>query len=50
VVISNIIAFAALFVVGYTWAKHTNIRETLFGIVLVTMGAFIVGISLVLGG
>ena len=50
VIFSNIIAFAALFLVGYTWAKHTNIRKTLFGVVLVTMGAAIVGISLVLGG
>jgi VIT1/CCC1 family predicted Fe2+/Mn2+ transporter len=50
VLISNIVAFAALFVVGFTWAKHTNIRKALFGIVLVTLGVAIVGISLVLGG
>jgi hypothetical protein len=50
VLISNIVAFVALFVVGFTWAKHTNIRKALFGIVLVTLGVAIVGISLVLGG
>ena len=50
VVVSNIVAFIVLFVVGYTWAKHTNIRKTMFGILLVTLGAAIVGISLVLGG
>ncbi len=50
VVMSNIIAFLVLFIVGYTWAKHTNIRKTLFGITLVTLGAAIVGISVVLGG
>ncbi len=50
VVVSNIVAFIVLFIVGYIWAKHTNIRKTLFGITLVTLGAAIVGISLVLGG
>lgn len=50
VLVSNLVAFAALFVVGYTWAKHTNIRKTLFGVTLVTLGVAIVGISLVLGG
>jgi VIT1/CCC1 family predicted Fe2+/Mn2+ transporter len=50
VLISNIVAFIALFVVGYIWARHTNIRKTLFGIVLVTLGVAIVGISLILGG
>jgi hypothetical protein len=50
VIVSNIVAFAVLFIVGYTWAKHTNIRKTLFGIVLVSMGVVIVGISVVLGG
>jgi VIT1/CCC1 family predicted Fe2+/Mn2+ transporter len=50
VLVSNVVAFIALFAVGYIWAKHTNIRKTLFGIVLVTLGAAIVGISLVLGG
>ncbi len=50
VVVSNIVAFSALFVVGYTWAKHTSIRNTVFGLMLVMVGAVIVGISLVLGG
>ncbi|HEY3420263.1 MAG TPA: hypothetical protein VGK23_06895 [Methanomassiliicoccales archaeon] len=50
VLVSNIVAFIALFVVGYIWAKHTNIRKTLFGIILVTLGVAIVGISLILGG
>ncbi|MGD0819098.1 MAG: hypothetical protein ABR986_11995 [Methanomassiliicoccales archaeon] len=50
VLVSNVLAFIVLFAVGYTWAKHTNIRKTLFGIVLVALGAAIVGISLVLGG
>ena len=50
VLASNIVAFVVLFVVGYTWAKHTNIRKTMFGILLVTLGVVIVGISLVLGG
>jgi VIT1/CCC1 family predicted Fe2+/Mn2+ transporter len=50
VVISNIVAFVSLFIVGYTWAKHTYIKKTLFGIVLVALGVAIVGISLVFGG
>ena len=50
VVASNIVAFAVLFIVGYTWARHTNIRRTMFGAALVVMGAAIVGISLILGG
>lgn len=50
VLASNIVAFVALFVVGFIWAKHTNIRKALFGLVLVTLGVAIVGISLVLGG
>ena len=50
VLASNIVAFIALFTVGYTWARHTNIRKTLFGVVLVTLGVAIVGISLALGG
>jgi VIT1/CCC1 family predicted Fe2+/Mn2+ transporter len=50
VLVSNIVAFVALFVVGYTWARHTNIRKTLFGIALVTLGVAIVVISLALGG
>jgi hypothetical protein len=50
VVISNIVAFAVLFIVGFTWAKHTYIRRTMFGAALVVIGAAIVGISLILGG
>jgi VIT1/CCC1 family predicted Fe2+/Mn2+ transporter len=50
VIISNLVAFAALFLVGYIWAKHTYIRRSLFGLVMVILGATIVGISLVLGG
>jgi VIT1/CCC1 family predicted Fe2+/Mn2+ transporter len=50
VLASNIVAFFFLFVVGYTWAKHTNIRKTLFGMVLVTLGVAIVGICSILGG
>ena len=50
ILVSNAVAFTALFVVGFTWAKHTNIRKTFFGAILVTLGAAIVGISLVLGG
>ena len=50
VLVSNIVAFVALFVVGYTWARHTNIHQTLFGVALVTLGVAIVVISLALGG
>lgn len=50
VLISNVMAFIVLFIVGFTWAKHTNIRKTRFGFVLVTLGLVIVGISIVLGG
>ena len=50
VLASNIVAIVALFTVGYTWARHTNIRKTLFGLALVSLGIAIVGISSVLGG
>jgi VIT1/CCC1 family predicted Fe2+/Mn2+ transporter len=50
VLTSNIVAFVVLFIVGFSWAKHTNIRKTLFGSVLVSLGVAIVGISLILGG
>jgi VIT1/CCC1 family predicted Fe2+/Mn2+ transporter len=50
VIISNLLAFFVLFLVGYTWAKYTYIRKIWFGVVMVAMGAAIVGVSLVLGG
>ncbi len=50
VLASNIVAFITLFIVGFYWAKHTNIRKTMFGLELVALGMVIVGISLILGG
>jgi hypothetical protein len=50
VLASNIVAFITLFIVGFYWAKHTNIRKTMFGLELVALGMVIVGVSLILGG
>jgi hypothetical protein len=50
VLVSNLVALVSLFIVGYFWARHTNLPKTRFGLVLVLIGAGIIGITLVLGG
>jgi VIT1/CCC1 family predicted Fe2+/Mn2+ transporter len=50
VLVSNAVALVSLFMVGYAWARHTNIPRTRFGLILVVIGAAIIGITLVLGG
>ncbi len=48
--ISNAIAIAMLFMCGYVFAKDTGLRPWPTGLVMVAVGAVMVGIAIALGG
>ena len=48
--ISNAIAIAMLFMCGYVFAKDTGLRPWTTGLVMVAVGAVMVGIAIALGG
>ena len=48
--ISNAIAIAMLFMCGYVFAKDTGLRPWPTGLVMVAVGAVMVGIAMALGG
>jgi hypothetical protein len=48
--ISNAIAIAMLFVCGYVFAQNTGLRPWPTGLVMVAVGAVMVGIAVALGG
>ena len=48
--VSNAIAVALLFVAGYAYGRITARRPVVAGIVMVAFGAFLVGLTIALGG
>ena len=48
--ISNVIAMASLFFCGVVFARHAGLRPWITGLVMVVIGAALVGIAIALGG
>ena len=48
--ISNVIAMVLLFFCGVIFARHTGLRPWVTGLVMVVIGAALVGIAIALGG
>jgi len=48
--VSNAVAIIMLFICGYAFARNTGLRPWPTGLAMVAVGAFLVGIAIVLGG
>ena len=48
--VSNAVAIIMLFICGYAFARNTGLRPWTTGLSMVAVGAFLVGIAIVLGG
>jgi hypothetical protein len=48
--VSNALLIAVLFIVGYRWAKYTDLNPWLSGFVLMAFGVLLVAIAIPLGG
>ena len=48
--VSNAVAIIILFICGYAFARNTGLRPWPTGLAMVAVGAFLVGIAIVLGG
>jgi len=48
--VSNAVAIAMLFLLGYALGRHSGIKPWVTGIALVVLGATMVGVAIALGG
>jgi VIT1/CCC1 family predicted Fe2+/Mn2+ transporter len=48
--VSNGLLLVMLFMAGYRWGVHTNVRAWLAGMAMLTAGALLVGVAMALGG
>ena len=48
--LSNLLLIASLFIVGYSWALHTNASPWLTGLGVMIIGVLLVAIAIPLGG
>jgi hypothetical protein len=48
--LSNVVSFIVLFIAGYEWGKYTGMSSWKMGLLVMAVGALLVGIAIPLGG
>ncbi len=48
--LSNVVSFVVLFAAGYEWGRYTGVKPWKTGLLVMAVGALLVGIAIPLGG